>query len=235
MTGPLRDSFGTAKFRHEAIACVIRVDLATRSPLVLVRRRTRTPFAGQLTLPSGPVEIDETIGESVLRHIPYIAPGYSEQLETLSTVGRDPCDRTIATAYLVLVPWTAALDVPSELTWQPPTALTAMGFDHSSIVTTALQRLRGKLSYTNIAFGLAPATFTIAELRDAYTAVLGHPVAPTNLQRILTRRGEIAPTGSKSTPPHSGGRPAMMYRFTHRELTVTDPFAVLRPQGQRSR
>jgi 8-oxo-dGTP diphosphatase len=38
----------------------------------------------------------------------------------------------------------------------------------------------------------------------------------------------------ESTPAHiapgkAGGRPATVYRFVTRELTVTDPFAVLKP------
>ncbi len=53
------------------------------------------------------------------------------------------------------------------------------------------ERLRAKLSYTNIGFALAPETFTIAQLRDIYAASVGHPISATNLQRILTRRGVI--------------------------------------------
>ena len=47
----------------------------------------------------------------------------------------------------------------------------------------ARERLRAKLSYTNLGFALAPETFTISELRDLYAAALGHEVSATNLQR----------------------------------------------------
>ena len=67
-------------------------------------------------------------------------------------------------------------------------------------------RLRAKLSYTNIGFALAPETFTISQLRDTYAAALGHPVSATNLQRILTRRGVIEPT-SGCLPPRVNRRP----------------------------
>ena len=49
------------------------------------------------------------------------------------------------------------------------------------------ERLRGKLSYTNLGFALAPETFTLAELRDLYEAALGHEVSATNLKRVLLR------------------------------------------------
>ncbi|MGH3250252.1 MAG: NrtR DNA-binding winged helix domain-containing protein, partial [Trebonia sp.] len=92
-------------------------------------------------------------------------------------------------------------------------------------------RLRAKLSYTNIGFALAPETFTISQLRDAYAAALGHPVSATNLQRILTRRGVIEPTSDVSRPTSTGGRPATVYRFAVRELVVTNPFAAFRPRN----
>ena len=38
------------------------------------------------------------------------------------------------------------------------------------------ERLRAKLSYTNIGFALAPGTFSISELRGLYRAALGHDV-----------------------------------------------------------
>ena len=58
------------------------------------------------------------------------------------------------------------------------------------------ERLRAKLSYTNLGFALAPAEFTISELRDLYAAALGHDVSATNLQRVLLRRGVLEPTGA---------------------------------------
>jgi 8-oxo-dGTP diphosphatase len=62
-----------------------------------------------------------------------------------------------------------------------------------------------------------------------YTAALGYPVDPTNLRRVLERRGVLEPTGERRSSGPGGGRPAAVYRFGSRELSVTDPFAVLRP------
>ena len=102
-------------------------------------------------------------------------------------------------------------------------------FDHRSIIGSARERLRAKLSYTNIGFALAPEVFTIAQLREVYAAALGHPVSATNLQRILTRRRVIEPTPDVTRSP-GGGRPATLYRFACRELVVTNPFAAFRPR-----
>ena len=51
------------------------------------------------------------------------------------------------------------------------------------------ERLRAKLSYTNVGFALAPPEFTISELRDLYAAALGHEVSATNLQRVFYDAG----------------------------------------------
>jgi 8-oxo-dGTP diphosphatase len=54
-------------------------------------------------------------------------------------------------------------------------------------------------------------------------------VSATNLQRVLTRRGVLVPTGTTAPPGPAGGRPAALFRFSERALRVTDPFAALRP------
>ena len=97
------------------------------------------------------------------------------------------------------------------------------------------ERLRAKLSYTNIGFALAPECFSVSELSAIYTAALGYPVDPTNLRRVLERRGLLEATGERRTPGREGGRPAAVYRFASRDLEVTDPFAVLRPPASRRR
>ena len=93
----------------------------------------------------------------------------------------------------------------------------------------ARERLRGKLSYTNVGFALAPTTFTLSELRDLYAAALGHDVSATNLKRVLLRRDVLEPTGSRrELGPHrrASGRGLPLPR---RRLEITDPFAALRP------
>jgi 8-oxo-dGTP diphosphatase len=154
-----------------------------------------------------------------------------EQLETRSDPGRDPRGRTVATAYLGLIPAHLEPALPEDTAWHPVDALPETAFDHGAITRDGVDRLRAKLSYTNIGFALAPDAFTVSELRDLYAAALGHRVSATNLHRVLTRRGVLVPTGETAPPGPSGGRPAAMYRFSEHELRVTDPFAALRPPG----
>jgi 8-oxo-dGTP diphosphatase len=121
--------------------------------------------------------------------------------------------------------------VPADTEWHPVDRLPALAFDHEAIVLAGRERLRAKLSYTNVGFALAPAEFTISELRDLYAAALGHDVSATNLQRVLLRRGVLEPTGRLRPPGPTGGRPGALFRFRSPALEITDQFAVLRPPG----
>jgi 8-oxo-dGTP diphosphatase len=218
-------------YPHQALAVVLQVRAGRLHGMLW--RRANEPFAGAWALPGGPLLPEETLGASVARQLASKVEvqqlSHLEQLETRSDPGRDPRGRTVATAYLGLVPSHLEPSLPQDTAWHPTDALPETAFDHGSIVGSALARLRAKLSYTNIGFALAPPSFSIAELRVIYVAALGYEVAATNLQRVLLRRGVLEATGEMAPPGRAGGRPAMQYRFVAPRLEVTDPFAVLRP------
>ena len=156
-----------------------------------------------------------------------------EQLETVGDPDRHPGEWQLATAYLGLVPLGLDPAIPPDTLWHPVDALPAeLAFDHGPIVLDGRERLRAKLSYTNIGFALAPESFSVSELSEIYTAALGYAVDPTNLRRVLERRGVLEATGERRSSGPGGGRPAAVYRFSSDELAVTDPFAVLRPPGR---
>ena len=225
--------FTTHTPEHEALAVVLQV---RRDELqVLLWKRAREPFEGAWALPGGVLGARETLEDSIQRHLAAKVDvrelSHLEQLETLSDPGRHPERRLVATAYLGLVPAGIDPKVPSDTAWHPVDDLPALAFDHLAVVLAGRERLRAKLSYTNIGFALAPPAFTIAELRLLYRAALGHDLSATNLQRVLLRRALLEATGEQRPPGRAGGRPAAVYRFRNRSLAVTDQFAVLRPPG----
>jgi ADP-ribose pyrophosphatase YjhB (NUDIX family) len=223
----------THAIEHEALAVVLQVRRAELQ--VLLWERGRAPYEGDWALPGGPVGARETLEASIQRHLAAKVDvrdlSHLEQLETLSDPRRHPDRRLIATAYLGLVPAGVDPKVPADTTWHAVDDLPELAFDHLAAVLAGRERLRAKLSYTNIGFALAPPAFTITELRGLYRAALGHDVSATNLQRVLLRRALLEPTGEQRPPGRAGGRPAAVYRFRSRTLAVTDQFAVLRPPG----
>lgn len=223
----------TPPLRVEVLTVVFAVRPVTRRLETLLWQRARDPHSGRWALPGGALRADETVDDSARRQLAQKVDvrqiSHLEQIGVFSAPHRVPQVRTVASGFLGLVPTDADPDVPADTCWHPVDALPAMAFDHAELVGQALRRLRGKLSYTNVGFALAPREFTLATLRGIYQAVLGHDVDATNLQRILTRRGMLAPTGTTAPPGPHGGRPAALHRFTVTEYRVTDPFAALRP------
>jgi 8-oxo-dGTP diphosphatase len=231
MASPHGDSRHGGRFRHEVLAVVFQVRQGQLH--VLLWQRAREPFCGRWALPGGPLGAGERLGTSLGRHLAAKVDLHDvallEQLETRSDPDRDPRERELATAYLALVSTEVSPRVPADTSWFPAAALPPTGFDHASIIASASERLRSKLTYTNIGFALAPREFPIADLRDIYAACLGHPVSATNLQRVLTRRAVIEPASGTVQRGPAGGRPAALYRFGSRSLVVTNPFAGFRP------
>ena len=216
---------------HVALATVFQVRDGALS--VLLWERARAPHSGAWALPGGTLVADEKLEGSILRHLAAKVDvrevSHLEQLGTWSDPARHPERWELATAYLGLVPLGLDPRVPADTRWHAVDALPETAFDHGAIVLAGRDRLRGKLSYSNVGFALAPETFTLAELRDVYEAALGYEVSATNLKRILLRRGAIEAVGRRRAHGPAGGRPAELYRFRARRLEVTDPFAVLRP------
>jgi ADP-ribose pyrophosphatase YjhB (NUDIX family) len=202
---------------------------------VLLWQRAKEPFAGDWSLPGGYLERGETLEDSIRKHLAAKVDvqelSHLEQLETRSDPDRHPREWQLATAYLGIVPLGVDPELPEDTRWHPVDELPKLAFDHRAITLAGRERLRAKLSYTNIGFALAPEAFTLSELRNIYAAALGHDVSATNLQRVLVRRGVLEPTGRRREPGRSGGRPAELFRFSTPRLEVTDQFAVLKPPG----
>ncbi|MFW0792937.1 NUDIX hydrolase [Gordonia sp. CPCC 205515] len=184
-------------------------------------------------LPGGDVLSDETLESSGRRllaeKLDVDKLAHLEQLSVFSAPHRVPGARTIASTYLGLVPTDVTSTLPDTAAWHAVDRLPPLRYDHGDIIAKARQRLAAKLSYTNIAFALAPARFPMSELSEIYCAALGYAVDTTNLLRILSRRAVVVSTGTVGKTGKSGGRPPALYAFAESHLRVTDEFATLRP------
>jgi 8-oxo-dGTP diphosphatase len=241
--GSAKDGVSRNSLLAEVLAAVftVRPEASGEHRLqVLLWQRGQAPDAGRWALPGGVVLPEEDVDSSARRQlaakVDLSGVAHLEQLGVFSAPDRIPPStasraRVLAVGFLGLVPVGVDPHLPADTAWHPVDALPPTALDHGEIVERAHQRLSAKLSYTNIGFALAPGTFTLAELRRSYAAALGYEVDPTNLHRVLSRRGMLAPTGTTAAPGPSGGRPPAQFRFTVHELRVTDPFAAFRPRS----
>ncbi|GAA1482948.1 NUDIX domain-containing protein [Gordonia sinesedis] len=184
-------------------------------------------------LPGGDIDTDETLAHSARRFLAermdVRTVAHLEQVSVFSDPARIPGTRTIASTYLGLVPSDTSATLPADAAWFGVDDLPPLAADHADIVDAARHRLAAKLSYTNIAFALAPERFPMSELSEIYCAALGYRVDTTNLLRILSRRGVVVSTGTVGKTGRSGGRPPALYAFADNALRVTDEFATLKP------
>ena len=216
---------------HVTLAVVLPVrDGALQA---LMWQRAREPFKQSWSLPGGylaPGKPRAALRRHLAEKVDVRELSHLEQLETLSDPKRSPREWQLATAYLGLVPSDVDPALPGDTGWHPVDDLPALAFDHEAIVLTGRERLRAKLSYTNLGFALAPDEFTISELRDLYAAALGHDVSATTFSACcFAAKCSNRRVGSG----HPARRPAGRARSfaSGPELEITDQFAVLRPPG----
>jgi 8-oxo-dGTP diphosphatase len=195
---------------------------------VLLVKRTEAPARGRWALPGGFVGAKEDPAATVTRKLTEktrVPPIYVEQLRTYAEPGRDPRGWLPSIAYLALVP--AELlpaDQPDDAAWHPVDALPRLAFDHEQIVIDALERVRGKLWYSNIAVGLLPPEFTIAQAREVYEQLAGVEYDPGNFSRDLRASGLVVESGGVAEQA-GAGRPARLFRFASSEPTWTPRYA----------
>lgn len=91
-----------------------------------------------------------------------------------------------------------------------------LAFDHARIIRTAVLRMRGKLDYTDLAFGFLndPTSFTLTELRQIHEAILDRPLDIGNFRRTIKREYESTRLISEQgLEKGTVGRPAMLYSY----------------------
>lgn len=190
---------------------------------VLLTRRADEPFQGCWALPGAFLFKGESLEEAalrVLRDKAGLDAAYLEQLYTFGTPDRDPRNRIITVAYYALVPWQKLARPGSrkvaEVAWMDIPAAESLAFDHAEILSYAVNRLKAKAGYSNIAFGLLPEAFRLSELQHIYEVVLGQPLDKRNFRKRMLASGLLAETGAvDDTGAH---RPARMYHFIRRDV-----------------
>jgi 8-oxo-dGTP diphosphatase len=191
------------------------------TPVFLALRRPREPFAGDWALPGTLVREGEDLEEAALRILsegPGLdQPRHLEQVATFGSPTRDPRGRVVSVSYLALVPRPAT--VRSTAQWWPLAQPPPLAFDHAEVLASAVGRLRAKLSYSNVAYGLLPGTFTLSELQGVYEAVLDRALDKRNFRKKVQALGLVTEATGQRRGPH---RPAQLYRFTQSALVVLD-------------
>ncbi len=214
-----------ADFKVGVDNVIFSVDIAQNRLLVLLVMRRDEPFLGQWCLPGTLVRHGESLEDAAYRILSEkirVNNLYLEQLYTFGGPGRDPREapdsfgvRYLSVSYFALVRFAEAeliADGVSGIAWYPIKQVPKLGFDHNKILEYGYRRLRNKLEYSPIAFDVLPELFTLNDLYQLYTTVLGENFSDySNFRARLLKLGFLCDTGLKVS--RGAGRPASLYRF----------------------
>lgn len=214
-----------ADFKVGVDNVIFSVDSVLNRLLVLLVMRHEDPYLNQWSLPGTLVRRSESLEQAAYRTLSEkirVQNLYLEQLYSFGDPGRDPREapdqygvRYLSVSYFALVRFNEAqliADGVSGIAWYPIHQVPDLAFDHNQILEYGYRRLRNKLEYSPVAFDVLPEMFTLNDLYQLYTTVLGENFSDySNFRARLLKLGFLYDTGVKAS--RGAGRPASLYRF----------------------
>lgn len=100
----------------------------------------------------------------------------------------------------------------SKTEWDYAENQTGLAFDHAAVIYSALERLKNKIEYTDIAFALLPERFTLTELKKLYEVITGKTLYDANFRDKMEKQKKMV----IQTDEWSSGkqyRRARLFRF----------------------
>jgi 8-oxo-dGTP diphosphatase len=204
---------------------VVIMTADARELLALLVKVKDGPFAGQWAFPGGLVGLGESLDQAAQRELEEqtgLSDVYLEQLRTFGDPQRDPRARVVSTAYFALVRGKETVRTTgkyADVAWFPLRQLPQLAYDHNEIARHALERLRAKVEYTNIVYGLLSREFTLGELQDVYEIILGRRLDRRNFRKKILATGLLKPLAKQRRGAH---RPATLYAFTRRQPMMVE-------------
>lgn len=208
---------------------VIMLRMNKENLQILLVKRDEEPFKDMWSLPGGFVSQDVTF-EDAIRQKVKDKTGYSdmyiEQLYTFGDLNRDPRGRIISVSYIGFISDNDSFNLTEEKEKETVWAnlipkkvnneysfdivveneIISLAFDHNTILTTAIDRIRNKIWYTTIIYKLLPEEFPLLDAKKIFEIFLCKTV--NNFHRrvkdILEETGNI-----KSGQAY---RPAKLFR-----------------------
>ena len=172
----------------------------------------------QWALPGGFVKDSEGLDEAVKRELceeTGVKATYLEQLYTFGNPKRDSRFRVVSIAYIALInPKNSQLEASTDAKdaqWFDVKSLPKLAYDHQTIISVGLERLKAKINYQPIGFDLLATYFPFSDLENLYQTILDKKIDRRNFRKkilsfnILEETDKISQAGS--------GRPAKLFKF----------------------
>ena len=204
--------------------------------VLLVQRpdAANEPFPRAWALPGGFIDVDRdadllACARRKLKEKTGVVSPYLEQLGSWGSRKRDPRGWSVTQVYFSLVSserlelraGSNAADVRWARIEEGAHGVSErLAFDHSTILSAALERLRNKVEYTSLPAFLLPEEFTLSELQRAYEVVLGRPVEKSAFRTRVSDAGLVVKLPRQRV---TSSRPAQLYRLKDRTTPLYFP------------
>jgi len=153
-----------------AVDCIIFGFDGNDLKLLLIKRGFE-PEIGKWSLMGGFVNKDESIEEGaqrVLEKLTGLKNIFMKQLHIFGETGRDPVARTVSVAYYALInihDYDKGLVKEHGARWFTIKGIPRLIFDHSEMISKAIEALRKDAKYSPVRFELLPEKFTLPQLK----------------------------------------------------------------------
>ena len=199
-----------------AVDCIIFGFDQETLKLLLIKRDFE-PEKGKWSLMGGFLKEDETLDNGatrVLRTLTGLQDVFLEQLPAFSKPDRDPVERTVSIPYCTLInieehneelskqhgaQWFSLKDTPSLI------------FDHEEMVSSAINRLRYKITLQPMGLELLPEKFTMRQLQKLYETILDQELDKRNFTKKILQLNVLEKLNEKDKTSSRKG--SFLFRF----------------------
>jgi ADP-ribose pyrophosphatase YjhB (NUDIX family) len=173
-----------------AVDCIILGFDGTNYKLLIVNRGY-TPEREKWSLMGGFLKANESLDESaqrIVKQLTGLENVFMDQMHSFSRPNRDPVERVVGVAYMVLIDMEKYQKQSSkefQARWFNMDQIPKLIYDHEEMVAMAFHRLRRKATFHPVLFKLLPEKFTMPKLQALYEKLFSTKIDKRNFTRKL--------------------------------------------------
>lgn len=145
-----------------------------------------------------------------------------KDLPWLQSNRNNPEARVITIAYYALVKMSdfnpSASSFAERVLWQEVQDIPELAFDHSEIVTTALNKLRNDVRELRVGHELLPEKFTLTQVQSLHESILNSSFDKRNFRKKALNDSWVIPLDEKQTGVFH--KPARLYSWNKDRLSL---------------
>jgi 8-oxo-dGTP diphosphatase len=185
---------------------------------VLLIRSDLEQFKGKWSLLGDLVHPEEELDSAayrILKERTGLDDVYLEQVQTFGSLQRHPAGRVVTITYcsLINIQHHRLKITDNELHWHDVSSIADLAFDHQQIFDTCYRSLQKRVQEHPLGFNLLPKKFSLRELQNLYSAILGMGLDRRNFRKKFLSMGFLIDLNEMElNVPH---RPGKLYRFNY--------------------